>query len=173
MIDDIISDVLEAEGGDTYTNDPADRGGPTKWGITLKSWQEWRGNDTTADDVKAITEAQARDFYEGKYIVGPKFHLLSDMLTPMVVDCAVNHGQKRAAKWLQEAVGATVDGSIGPQTIAASQATPVLQTYLQVCAMRIRFYGAIVGNDPTQARCIKGWNNRAAKWIDRLALQLE
>lgn len=174
MIEDIITDVLQAEGGDTYTNDPDDRGGPTKWGITLKSWQEYRGHDlVTADDVKEITEAQARDFYEDKYIVGPKFNQLAEMLVPLVVDCAVNHGVSRAAKWLQYAVGSGTDGVIGPKTIQASQEASVACTYLQICATRVRFYGSIVGNDHTQAKFAHGWNTRAAKWLDRLALQLK
>lgn len=175
MIEDIITDVLKAEGWDKYTNDPDDRGGPTKWGITLKAWQDYRGewSRVTADDVKNISEPQARDFYEEKYIVGPKFHLLPEMLTPMVVDCAVNHGVTRAAKWVQEAVGATVDGKIGPKTIQASQAASVASTYLKICATRVRFYGEIVSNDRSQAKFIAGWNNRAAKWLDRLALQLK
>lgn len=175
MIEDIITDVLKAEGWDEYTNDPDDRGGPTKWGITLKAWAEYRGawSVITADDIKQITEQQARDFYEEKYIVGPKFHLLSEMLTPMVVDCAVNHGITRAAKWVQEAVGAKTDGKLGPKTLQASQAAPVVSTYLKICAIRVRFYGSIVGNDHSQAKFAKGWNNRAAKWLDRLALQLK
>lgn len=175
MIDDIITDVLKAEGWDKYTNDPADRGGPTKWGITLKAWQEYRGpwSSVTAEDVKEITEAQARDFYGEKYIVGPKFNQLSEMLTPMIVDCAVNHGVSRATKWLQKAVGATVDGAIGPKTIQASQAAPVVETYLRVCAIRLRFYAEIVANDPSQLKFINGWVNRGTKWLDRLASQLK
>ncbi len=99
MIEDIITDVLKAEGWDTYTNDPADRGGPTKWGITLKAWSEYRGRDCTAADVQAITEAQARDFYEKLYVIGPKFNQLPPMLVPLVVDCGVNHGVRAASKW--------------------------------------------------------------------------
>ena len=87
MIDDIVTDILKAEGWDAYTNDPADRGGPTKWGITQKAWADYRGHPVTEADMKSITEQQARDFYELKYIIEPKFNHLSDMLTPMVVDC--------------------------------------------------------------------------------------
>lgn len=175
MIEDIITDILKAEGWDKFTDDAVDRGGPTKWGITLKSWQEYRGDWTsvTSDDIKDISEEQARDFYEEKYIVGPKFNHLSEMLVPLVVDCAVNHGNTRAAKWLQEAVGAYPDGKIGPMTIQASQASSVACTYLHICATRVRFYAKIVKNDPTQLKFLAGWMNRATKWIDRLALQLK
>ena len=55
MIDDLITEIMKAEGWDKYTNDPADRGGPTKWGITLKAWSEYHGLDLTAEDIQAIT----------------------------------------------------------------------------------------------------------------------
>ena len=173
MIEDIITDVLKAEGWDKYTNDPADRGGPTKWGITQKAWSAYRGYPVSELDMKEITEEQARDFYEEKYIVEPKFNQLSEMLIPLVVDCGVNHGVSRAAKWLQEAVGVVEDGKVGRKTIDASQARGVVPTYLHICATRVRFYGSIVGKDRSQAKFAKGWNARAAKWLDRLALQLK
>lgn len=113
MIDEIITDVLKAEGWDTFTNHPADRGGPTKWGITQKAWAEWRDRDVTVEEVQQITEPQARDFYESLYIVGPRFNQLPERLQAMVVDCGVNHGVVRAAKWVQRAVGAEQDGMIG------------------------------------------------------------
>jgi len=169
MIDDIITDVLKAEGWDTYTNRPNDRGGPTKWGITLKAWQGFKGVEVDEDDVKAITESQARSFYESEYIISPRFNQLPDLLAPMVIDCGVNHGPSRAAKWVQEAAGATADGAIGPQTLAAVNDSNPIATYLKVCSLRISFYGKLVTDDPTQAEFAHGWNNRAAKWLRVLA----
>lgn len=174
FVEDIITDILKAEGWDKYTNDPDDRGGPTKWGITLKSYQEYQGHELSGEDeIKALTEEQAREFYEDKYIIGPKFHHLSEMLVPLVVDCAVNHGVSRAAKWVQGALGVGTDGVIGPKTIQASQEAPVLETYLKICSTRLRFYATIVANDPTQVKWLRGWVNRGTKWLDRLASQMK
>ena len=39
----------------------------------------------------------------------------------MVFDIAVNSGPGTAGKILQRVIGATVDGAIGPKTVAASQ----------------------------------------------------
>lgn len=169
MIDEIITDVLIAEGWDTYTNDPADRGGPTKWGITQKAWAEWRGRDVTPEEVAAITEPQARDFYETEYVLAPRFNHLPERLIAMVVDCGVNHGTRRAAKWVQRAVGAKQDGIIGPKTLEAVNASNPIAVYTRVSGYRIRLYGRIVRDDPTQQKWINGWLNRAAKWLDRLA----
>ncbi len=169
MIDEIITEVLRAEGWDTYTNDPVDRGGPTKWGITQAAWSEALGRPATEDDVKAITEAEARAFYRSRYVIDPRFHELPEKLVELVVDCGVNHGQRRAARWLQKAIGARADGVIGPKTLARAHEIPWVRTYARICAHRVRFYGEIVRRDRSQARFIGGWNNRAAKYLERLA----
>jgi lysozyme family protein len=169
MMEDIITDVMKAEGWDKYTNRPNDRGGPTKWGITLKAWSAWRGRECTARDVMAITEPQARDFYEMEYVISPRFNLLPELLAPLLVDCGVNHGPSRAAKWLQRAVMATEDGVVGPKTINAVTAANPVATYIRVCAYRSSFYGKLVTDDPTQAEFAHGWANRNSKWLIVLA----
>lgn len=170
-IDDILTDVLKAEGWDRYTNHPSDRGGPTKWGITLKAYQDFLPNNTvTVEDIKALKEVHARAFYRQKYIIEPGFDKLHPLLIPLVVDSAVNHGQKRAAQWLQKAVGVEQDGVIGPLTLAALNAQPsVMAVYLDIVASRVRFYGVLVTRDHSQAVFASGWNNRAAKFIVVLA----
>ena len=169
MIDDIITDVLKAEGWDAFTDHPADRGGPTKWGITQKAWAAWRGHDVTVEEVQQITEAQARDFYEAEYVLGPRFNHLPEKIQGLVVDCGVNHGTARAAKWLQKAVGVKQDGDIGPITLTAVKNENPLAIYIKICAIRERFYAGIVARDPSQVVFIRGWINRNAKWLDRLA----
>lgn len=169
MIEDIITDVLKAEGWDKYTNRPNDRGGPTKWGITKKAWEGWRGREVTIDEIKDITEPQAREFYESEYILAPRFNHLPELLQAMVIDCGVNHGPVQASKWVQRAVGATADGIIGPKTLDTVISSNPMSTYLKVCSQRISFYGKLVTDDPTQAENAHGWNNRAGKWLETLA----
>lgn len=172
MIEEIITDILKAEGWDKYTNRPSDRGGPTKWGITLKTLSEYRGRDCTEEDVKQLSEQQARDIYEEMYVLSPRFNHLPEILQAMVVDCGVNSGTRTAAKWVQRAVGAKQDGLIGPQTLkAVGEANPI-SVYVKVCSYRIKLYGKLVTRDPTQAEYAHGWNNRAAKWLERLAVRL-
>ena len=169
MLDDIITDVLRAEGWDAYTDHPSDRGGPTKWGITLKAWEGWRGHAVTAEDVQNITEPQARDFYEAEYVLGPRFNHLPDLYAPLVVDCGVNHGTRIASKWVQRAVGARQDGVIGPKTLDLIGSKNPVAVYLLILSYRIKLYGKLVTRDPSQAVFAHGWNNRAAKWAQRLA----
>ena len=169
MIDEIITDILKAEGWDKYTNRPSDRGGPTKWGITQKAWSEYVGHQAHELEIQGITEQQARIFYEQMYVKAPRFDMLAPLLMPMVVDCGVNHGVSQAAKWVQRAVGAKEDGLIGPKTLDLVQSTNLLAVYLRVCASRFKLYGRIVHGDVSQAEYIHGWNNRGSKWLDRLA----
>lgn len=170
MIDEIITDILKAEGWDKYTNHPADRGGPTKWGITLQAWQDYNSNPAlSAFNVQSITESEARLFYHRKYIVEPGYHRISSTyLMACVVDAAVNHGPKRATKWLQRAVGAQQDGAFGPKSLEAVNKQDPIVTALRFLAYRVKFYGYLVTRDPSQAVFAHGWNSRAAKWIEGL-----
>ena len=45
----LIAELIQREGG--YVDDPDDRGGPTKYGITLATLQAWRHTPVSAADV--------------------------------------------------------------------------------------------------------------------------
>lgn len=163
---DMITEVLKREGWDKYTNHPEDRGGPTKWGITLKAWSEYIDRQATAADVAAITETNARIFYQKEYVLKPNFDMIEDeSLRELVVDCGVNHGVYRAAKWLQLAAGVIQDGKVGPKTLEAVNTADAFDLRLRIIAYRIKLYGKLVTKDPTQAKFAWGWNNRAASFL--------
>ena len=61
-----IGKILQHEGS-RYTNHPADRGGPTKHGITLGVLKRYRKGRTTAEDVKKLTVDEAKEIYKAKY----------------------------------------------------------------------------------------------------------
>src|ERR1041384_4619075 len=125
---DIIDDLIRREGS-TYSDHPADRGGPTKYGITLRTLRAWRhriepSQITDASDVEALTEEEARAIYTAMYVINPRFIELNDVrLQALLVDCGVQHGTERATRWLQEALGVKVDGDLGPLTLAAANAS--------------------------------------------------
>ena len=184
--DNIISETLRREGWPKFTDDPADRGGATKGGVTLNSWREYIGNPlATADDLKAITEDQARAFYRHRYIIDPSFDRIQDgHLQELVVDAGVHHGPRHAAKWLQWAADVKQDGKVGDITIAAVNAADPHELYLWTIAFRVRLFGRLIGRDPElararragfnlQARFAGGWNNRVAQFLEALAIRLE
>ncbi len=183
MIEDTITAILKAEGWDKYTNHPADRGGPTKWGITLRAWSDYLDRPLFADDIKAITEIEARTFYEQKYLREPQFDQLPHSLRELVVDSGVHSGPRRAAKWVQRACGAVQDGRIGPKTITAVWNTPPNVAYLRIIGYRLALFGRLVSRDPQlkaarkagfrlQAEFAAGWVNRGVSFIQTLAEDL-
>lgn len=159
--DEILDEIIEREGRE-YTNDPSDRGGPTKFGITLDTLARHRRRLVTAADVAALTEAEARDIYRIRYI-RPFDPIRDAALRAFLIDAGVQHGTAIAVKLLQDAVGATADGKLGPRTLAAlAAAQPARLAYLETFARRLRFYGRILERDRTQRKYAAGWFIRIA-----------
>lgn len=166
--DDIIEAAIIAEGGDRFTNDPNDRGGPTRWGITAATLGEARGlgRVATEDEVKALTGAEARDIYRTRYIEAPGFkNVLDDRLRALLVDSAIQHGPATAVEFLQRALGVRDDGMLGGLTIAALEKAQPQYIYREVWAERARFYAGIVKRQPNQRKFSGGWFNRLAEFV--------
>lgn len=105
--------ILHHEGG--YVNHPKDPGGETNLGVTKRVYEEWGG---TKDMVDLLVEDVA-PIYEKNYWGRTKCDDLPSGLDLCVFDFAVNAGPGRAAKYLQQIIGTTVDGGIGPNTLKA------------------------------------------------------
>lgn len=114
--------VARWEGG--FVDDPHDPGGATKWGVTIRTLIA-KGLDLNNDgvinrkDVIDMTPEQAEAIYRKDYWEAAKCPALPGPLALVHYDTAVNQGVGRAARFLQQAAGATVDGAIGPMTLAA------------------------------------------------------
>ena len=164
-VGDLIGDILRREGG--FVNNDDDRGGATNYGITQDTLAQWRGKPVSVDDVRNLTRNEASEIYTARYYFQPKFDLIdNDDLAALVVDCGVNHGVSRAARWLQDATNdVVVDGMVGPITIEAVNSRSPGYLYRVILATRCRFYGRLITNDPTQATFAAGWANRVAEFI--------
>ena len=166
-IDTILDEIIRREGG--YVNHPADRGGPTDFGITEQTLGSWRqlGRSATAAEVQALTEAEARAIYRQQYIAGPGFEAVTHLaLLHLLVDAGVHSGPKRAVQWLQSSLGVTADGVIGPKTRAALAAADQGVLYGKVLAQRLRHLGRLITNDPRQSAFAAGWMNRMAEFVE-------
>lgn len=171
-IRNLINGIIDREGG--YVNHPNDRGGPTKFGITLKTLKAFRKDNTlTADDVKKLEKPEAFRIYERMYVFNPGFgKIRNEKLREVVVDSGVMSGQETAGKFLQTAVnkilGAgelVIDGAVGPKTIAAVDRCDPEDLVVAVCVSRIRFLGRLITRDPKQSVFAGGWMKRATKWL--------
>ena len=150
----VIDQILDAE-GDTYTNHPADKGGPTKYGITLRTYQKYHPR-ATAKDVENMSRKEAEWIYEGEYV--RPFMFLKGVVFNFIVNAAVQHGTPRAIKMLQEACDATVDGKMGPITEQKAVSVKIEK----LVAIRCKFYADILTRDKSQRVFAAGWLNRIA-----------
>jgi len=171
---DIIENILRREGS-TFTNRAGDRGGPTKFGITQSSWNDYIAHDPAnapTRDVESLTRDMAIKSYTDVFIE-PLAFIQNVYMRELMVDSAVQHGPVRAIKWLQAAAGVTVDGVIGDETRDHVNPTSdsladtewQLHLYNAVLRSRIRFYGEIITRDPSQAQFAAGWLNRVVEFI--------
>lgn len=175
-VESLLDDVLCREGG--YVNHPADRGGPTNFGITQAALARYRRHPVTADDVLTLTEAEARNIYRNDYFSAPQLHRIEDpYVACLAFDCSVNHGPVRVVRWLQEIVGVPADGVLGDMTERAVNAYEPVRLYQRLLARRVVFYGEIISQDSQlrvarlrgcrlQAEFALGWLRRAAEFIE-------
>lgn len=156
-VTDMIDDIVAREGG--YSNDPADAGGRTDKGISEKANPEaW------ADGV--VTDAEAREIYERKYVKGPGFDQIRDrQLRAQLTDFGVNSGPMIAIMKLQEILHVKVDGILGPQTLTIANSLHADDINTSLVAMRVRMIGKIVTKNPSQLKWLNGWLDRALQFL--------
>ncbi|HEY5203053.1 MAG TPA: glycosyl hydrolase 108 family protein [Roseiarcus sp.] len=149
--------IFKAEGG--YSDNPADPGGPTNFGITLATLRAYEGNpNLTADDVKKLTRAVAREIYRTEYWNRMQCGALPPGLDLEVFDFGVNSGPAESVKTLQRLVGVTQDGSVGPITLAAVGQFNVGDLIGRFAQARLAFYQSL--NMPEFEQ---GWATRVAQ----------
>ncbi len=167
-VEQLLDDILRREGG--FVDHPDDRGGPTKFGITLQVLASYLGRAVTRNDVRELSEDLAREIYKRNYFYGAKIDTLPEAIQAFVFDSAVNHGQGRAIKFVQEvcndagyAKRLRVDGLMGPNTCRAAEwaQETMAAGFLQALVEKRRnFYYLIAELRPSQQVFLKGWLNR-------------
>lgn len=157
-----IERILAREGG--YVDHPADRGGPTKYGVTRDTLAQYRRQHVSAEDVQQLTRREAAEIYRYTYL---RPFLLVDQpeLLAILLDAAVHHGVGTAARMLQGAVGVARDGIVGPVTAAAVNKQRWQPLAAHIIAKRAELYGAIIHRDHSQAAFALGWARRLSEVI--------
>lgn len=179
----MLDDIIRKEGG--FNDIKEDRGGATNFGISLR-YARGLGlrldndgdGDVDADDIRLVTEQQARVLYVEDFFLTPRLHLLPWGLQAFHFDFAVNSGTGRAIIELQDTLNALredsvildsnapliADGRIGPRTLAAVnsavQALGLDGFMHRLVDNRIAYVRGIVHRDPSQSKFLRGWINR-------------
>lgn len=176
-IEQMIDDILRREGG--YVDHPADRGGATNFGITQKTLSQYLGHNVLKRDVQNLSEDVARDIYERNYYYSPRIDRLPSAIQPFIFDSAVNHGPRRAIKFVQSVCNQagynpplSEDGAMGPNTRRGAEwaQTEMGSVFLKaLLEERRNFYLAIVASRPSQQVFLNGWMNRVDEFEEEVA----
>lgn len=171
-IEKLIDDVIEREGG--YVDHPADRGGPTRFGIT-RAVARAAGY---AGEMRDFPRTLAARLYRRDYWQKPGFDRVATrapVLAAEMFDTGVNMGPPVAVGFLQRALNAlnrggrdwpdmAVDGRIGPMTLAALDAllatrgTPAEAVLVKaVEALQGERYLALAERRPANEAFLYGW----------------
>lgn len=170
--DALIDAVIDREG--RYVNHPADRGGPTCWGITEAVARE-QGYDGPMRD---LPRSEAVSVYRRLYWLRPgldKVALRAPKIAAELFDTGVNMGSATAAGFLQRALNAlnraardypdvAVDRDIGPRTLAALDgflrargAGGEIVLLRAMEALQGERYVALAERRPSQEAFLYGW----------------
>ncbi len=178
----IAREIVFREGG--YVNDPDDPGGATKHGVTIHTMRRLGldldgDGDVDAHDVQRIDRAQAEQIFLSHYFIRPRINQLPAVLQASVFDMYVNAGA-HAVKILQRLLNdmrfaVSVDGVIGPQTIAAAQKAAAAAPYHIADAYGIarrNYYYALADRRAASRKYARrrdggkgGWIRRAEEFI--------
>lgn len=177
--------LIGEEGG--YVDDPKDRGGATKYGVSLRfALAEVKADrkalarfdidmdgDVDAADIRKLSLDQAQRIYLDYFWLPNGCTRFPAPIGEMIFDQAVNGGALAARKLLQRAIaqalplsgGIKVDGILGPVTMTNfSRAIMTLgverlaDAYRDAAKAR---YKEIAAADASQKRFLKGWLARA------------
>ena len=163
VFDKIFEYILMVEGG--YSNDKADKGGKTKYGIIEVEARKYGYKG----DMKDLTKEIAEDIYKNKYYLSNNLDKIKDKRVALsIADWTINSGNWGTKK-AQQAVNIlkgdilVVDGILGEKSIEAINSIRPEMFLNQYHVLQRRFYQAIVDHNASQKVFLKGWLNRVVR----------
>ena len=146
-----IDEILMNEGG--YVNDPSDRGGETKFGISKRAYPNVDIKNLTTDEAKVIYKRDYWDKIKGDDIT-------DDLVALEIFDTAVNMGARTSSKLVQMVVGCHPDGIIGIKTLQKINSLDVELLVSKFRLSKIARYLYLVKKRPANRKYLYGWINR-------------
>lgn len=142
----------------SYSNNPADPGGETMYGVTKRVAEEHGYQGAMAhlplSEAKRIARAEYWDAVRADELPpGVRFD---------VFDGAYNSSPGQSIKWLQRAMGAVDDGKLGPATLLAAHEMDPERLLARYNGHRLDFL-----ND------LKTWPTFGRGWCQRIAENLK
>jgi lysozyme family protein len=164
---------LKHEGG--FSDDPADKGGATDYGISLRFLQSlpdtdgdgWldgdldHDGDVDVDDIHFLDKVTALEIYEKQFWDRYRYSEIQDQsIATKIMDLCINMGAGAAHRIVQNAVCVhkiiKVDGILGSGSLAAINSIDGKWLISEICHYAAQYYYSL-----SQPKFIKGWLNRA------------
>ena len=149
--DECFAKLIGHEG--CYSNNPADKGGETKWGISKRAYPSLDIADLTLDDAKTLYK---RDYWDRA-----QCDRLPPAIAYQVFDGAVNSGIGTSIRWLQAAASVAPDGVVGPLTIRAVGDADPMAMLARFNGERLKFMASL-----------STWDSFGPGWARRIAANL-
>jgi lysozyme family protein len=151
-----VERVLRHEGG--RADDPADPGGPTRFGISRRSYP--------GVDLERLTRERAIAIYFDDFWRRFGYDRLAEPIGAKMLDLAVNVGPRPAARLLQRALRAagervSEDGVLGPLTVAAAARADRQALLAALRSEAAGHYRLLASANRGLAKFLRGWLNRA------------
>lgn len=148
--------LIHEEGG--YVDNPHDKGGETKYGISKRSYPDVDIKNLTLNQAKAIYKKDFWDVIKGD-------DLRSDEVACEVLEQAVNMGSRTAVSFLQITAVAygkeiVVDGKMGAGTLKALGGLLQCELLIAIKALAISHYINLAREEPPMKVFLKGWIKR-------------
>ena len=156
--------ILKWEGG--FVNDPADLGGATNMGVTIGAWKSCGydkdgDGDIDVDDLHLLTREDVvnrvlKPHYWDRWKAD---EIKSQSVANILVDWVWASGA-HGIKIPQRLLGVTVDGIVGPKTLAAVNARNPRELFDMIKIARFDFIEDICRKRPANNKFKRGWMNR-------------
>ena len=154
--------ILKWEGG--FVNDPDDLGGATNMGVTIGTYETYcrkKGYPKpTVERLKNIAKEEWTEILKTMYWDRWKAdEIKSQSVADILVDWVWASGA-HGIKIPQRLLGVTVDGIVGPKTIAAVNSPNPRELFDQIKIARFDFIEDICRKRPANNKFKRGWMNR-------------
>jgi len=162
-IDKLWPFILTWEGG--FANVPGDKGGATKYGVTISTWKAQGydkdgDGDIDVDDLKKITSEDAKRICRKNFWDRWKGDLIKDQsVANMLVDWVWASGSY-GITIPQQMLGVKADGIVGPKTIAALNSQNQKVFFAKLVERRKKYLNDICKKRTANKKFLKGWLRR-------------
>lgn len=153
--------ILIQHEGTTYHDDSKDRGGPTRYGITLGTLSRYRERGVSAFDVENLSLDEARQVYFKLY--WKKMSLDKIQSYPVALclfDQGVLRGVSAVVTDIQKLSGCVQDADLGPITAHALNLQDPKKLVLKFLLLQQTKYVQLVERHPEQLVFLEGWITR-------------